>query len=178
MLLAKQAAEVDVLSGGWLRLGSGVGWNDVEYQALNMNFHDRGARSAEQIEVLRKLWTERSVTFRGRWHTLEGMGINPLPVRRPIPVWLGGTADAVLKRVVRLADGWYAPSYLNEEEVRERRDRLFSYAREHGRDPESIGIEGIIRMWGREPEQCAESLATWKCLGATHVTFKPVSLSR
>ena len=171
VLFAKQAAEVDVLSGGRLRLGLGVGWNDVEYQALNMNFHDRGARSVEQIEVLRKLWTEPCVTFRGRWHTLEGVGINPLPIRRPIPVWLGGTADAVLKRIVRLADGWYVPSYLNEEEVCERRDRLYSFAREQGRDPASICIEGIIRMWGREPEQCAESLEMWERLGASHVTF-------
>ncbi len=171
VLLAKQAAEVDVLSGGRLRLGFGVGWNDVEYRALGMNFRDRGVRSAEQIAVLRKLWTEPSVTFRGRWHRLEGVGINPLPVRRPIPVWLGGTADKVLERIVKLADGWYVPSYLNEEAISERRDRLFALAQHHGRDIASIGIEGIVRMWGREPEQCAESLGMWKRLGASHVTF-------
>jgi len=170
-LLAKQTAEVDLLSGGRLRLGVGIGWNDLEYQALGMNFRDRGARSAEQIEVLRKLWTEKSVNFAGKWHTLDGVGINPRPIQRPIPVWLGGEADRVLRRVAQLGDGWYIPSYLDEEQIRERVEKLHAYARELGRDPKTIGLEGIIRMWGREPEQCAESLAMWGRLGASHVTF-------
>ena len=175
VLLAKQAAEVDVLSGGRLRLGVGIGWNDVEYQALGMNFRNRGARSAEQIIVMRKLWTERSVTFNGKWHTLQGVGINPSPIQRPIPVWLGGTADAVLQRVAQLGDGWYAPSYLNEEEIMQHVKRIHTYAKEAGRDPASIGVEGIIRMWGREPEECAESLEMWRRIGATHVTFNTES---
>ena len=106
-LVAKQAATVDVLSGGRLRLGVGIGWNDVEYEALGENFHDRGRRSEEQIEVMRALWTNELVTYEGRWHRITDAGINPLPVQRPIPVWLGGGADPVLRRVARMADGWF-----------------------------------------------------------------------
>ena len=174
-LLAKQTAEIDILSGGRLRLGVGVGWNDVEFQAMGMNFRDRGARCAEQIEVMRKLWTESSVTFEGKWHHLEGVGIRPLPIQRPIPVWIGGTANPVLKRIAKLGDGWYVPSYLNEEEILEHTERLFDYAREEGRSPDSIGLEGIIRMWGREAVECAESLEMWKRVGASHVTFNTES---
>ena len=89
VLVAKQAAEVDVLSGGRLRLGIGIGWNHVEYEALGQNFHDRGKRSEEQIALLRALWTNEAVNFEGRWHRVTHAGLNPLPVQRPIPVWLG-----------------------------------------------------------------------------------------
>src|SRR3712207_5049701 len=106
-LVAKQAAEIDVLSGGRLRLGVGIGWNEVEYEALGESFRNRGARSEEQIEVLRLLWTQEVVDFQGRWHTITAAGINPLPVRRPIPLWIGGTAEPVLRRIGRLGDGWF-----------------------------------------------------------------------
>ena len=175
ILLAKQTAELDVLSEGRLRLGLGIGWNDVEYEALGMSFRDRGARSGEQIKVLRELWTQRSVTFNGKWHKLDGIGISPLPVQRPIPIWLGGAADALLERVARLADGWYAPSYLNETELESHLGRLRAFAGDHNRDFKSIGIEGIIRMWGRDPIQCVESVPMWERLGATHVTFNTES---
>jgi probable F420-dependent oxidoreductase len=175
VLLAKQAAELDILSEGRLRLGLGIGWNDVEYQALGMNFNDRGKRSAEQIEVMRALWTNRCISFEGKWHTLKGVGINPLPIQKPIPVWLGGAADSVLKRIAKLADGWYAPSYLDETQLKAHIERLHSFAEEEGRSVGSVGIEGIIRMWGRSPEQCAESLDMWERLGATHVTFNTES---
>ena len=175
VLLAKQVAELDILSGGRMRLGVGVGWNDVEYQALNENFENRGARSAEQIEVLRLLWTQKCFTFEGQWHTLVGVGINPLPIQRPIPIWLGGEADPVLRRVAKLCDGWYLPSYLNEAQMRDKITRMHDYACEYGRDPASIGIDGIIRMWGRSPEESAESIAMWKELGASHVTFNTES---
>ena len=175
VLLAKQVAELDVLSGGRMRLGIGIGWNDVEYQALGETFSNRGARSEEQIVVLRKLWTERCFTFEGQWHTLVGIGIKPLPVQQPIPIWIGGEADPVLKRVAKLGDGWYAPSYLDEPQLAERIAKIHAHAREYGRDPASIGIEGIIRMWGRDPAECAESLEMWKRLGATHVTFNTES---
>lgn len=175
VLLAKQTAEIDLLSGGRLRLGVGVGWNDVEFQSMGMNFRDRGKRSAEQIEVMRKLWTEESVTFEGQWHTLDAVGIRPLPVQRPIPVWIGGTADPVLKRIAKLGDGWYVPSYLNEEQIVEHTDRLMGYAEQFGRNRDSIGLEGIIRMWGREAADCAESLEMWDRIGATHVTFNTES---
>lgn len=175
VLLAKQVAEIDILSGGRMRLGVGIGWNDLEYRALNEDFSTRGIRSAEQIRLLRALWTEHVVTFEGRWHQLEGVGINPLPIQRPIPIWIGGEADAVLKRVAELGDGWYAPSYLDEAQLADRIGRLHVFAAEIGRDPATIGIEGIIRMWGRSAEECVESVEMWRRLGATHITFNTES---
>ena len=106
-LVAKQTAAIDVLSGGRMRLGIGTGWNDVEYEALGEDFHNRGRRSEEQIEVLRALWTQELVTYRGRWHNITDAGINPLPVQRPIPIWIGGGVDAVLQRIGRIGDGWF-----------------------------------------------------------------------
>ncbi len=107
VLVAKQAAEVDVLSGGRFRLGVGVGWNEVEYQALNEYFENRGKRSEEQIAVLRALFTERSVTFHGRWHHIEAAGLNPLPMQRPIPIWIGGRSRQPCERVGQMGDGWF-----------------------------------------------------------------------
>jgi probable F420-dependent oxidoreductase len=169
-LVAKQAAEIDVLSGGRLRLGVGIGWNAVEYEALNANFHDRGRRSEEQIDVLRALWTQEVVDYHGRWHTITHAGLNPLPVQRPIPLWLGGRVEAVVRRVARLADGWF-PQFTPDDEGRRTIERLHTYAREAGRDPATIGIEGRISLanspqdlWGKEAEQ-------WRSLGATHLSL-------
>src|SRR4029453_13337251 len=117
-LVAKQAAAIDVLSGGRLRLGIGVGWNAVEYQALNENFHNRGVRSEEQIALLRALWTEPAVTFNGRWHAVADAGLNPLPVQRPIPIWIGGYSEVTLQRAARLADGYFPAGKPADDQVR------------------------------------------------------------
>ena len=110
-LVAKQAAELDLLTGGRLRLGVGVGRNWMEYEALNEDFANRGARLEEQVEVLRRLWTEELVTFDGRWHHLDRIGLNPMPVQRPIPIWMGSfvgqVVEKVIRRIGRLADGWF-----------------------------------------------------------------------
>src|SRR5438105_345946 len=106
-LVAKQATEVDVLTGGKLRLGVGVGWNPVEYEALGMDFHARGRVIEEQIEVMRLLWSQEIVNYTGKYHTIKSAGLNPLPVRRSIPIWTGGRADVVLQRTARTADGWF-----------------------------------------------------------------------
>jgi len=168
-LVAKQAAAVDVLSGGRLRLGVGIGWNAVEYEALNENFHDRGRRCEEQIEVLRALWTQEVVDFHGRWHHISHAGINPLPIRRPIPLWLGGRAEAVIKRVARLADGWF-PQFAPDDAGHRTIERLHTYAREAGRDPATIGIEGRIAMAGSTPDVWAKEAKAWQALGATHLS--------
>ena len=141
-LVAKQAAELDVLSGGRLRLGVGIGRNHVEYEVMNASFHDRGRRSAEQVQVLRALWTQELVTFEGQWHTISNAGINPLPVQRPIPIWFGGGADPVLRRIARLGDGWF-PQFQPGQDAEESVARLHRYARAAGRDPAEIGIEGF-----------------------------------
>jgi probable F420-dependent oxidoreductase len=169
VLVAKQAAEADVLSGGRVRLGVGIGWNPVEYEALGMDFKNRGARSEEQIEVLRALWTKELVTFKGRWHTITDAGINPLPVQRPIPIWLGGGAEPVLRRVGRLGDGWF-PLAEPGDKLRSMIEKIRSYAKEAGRDPAAIGIEGRVSVANGTPEKWREEIAKWKELGATHLS--------
>ena len=175
-LVAKQAAEVDVLSRGRLRLGVGVGWNSVEYEALGMDFSRRGAIMQEQVAVLRALWTQESVTFHGRWHHIVEAGINPLPVQRPISIWMGGEADAVLKRVARLADGWIPGGGLQNQVTRHPRvdraqqmEQMRVYLREAGRDPASLGIEGRISMAGGGPDEWRRAAEEWRALGATHL---------
>ena len=170
-LVAKQAAEVDVLSGGRLRLGVGIGWNQVEYEALGENFNNRGRRIEEQITLMRALWTQETVNFEGRWHRVTHAGINPLPVQRPIPVWMGGSAEAVIRRVGRIADGWFpSPLFPLDDAGKEILDRMRGYAREAGRDPSTIGIEGRISIADGDPELWRDRAEAWKNLGATHVS--------
>src|SRR5688572_24896132 len=132
-LIAKQAAEVDLLSGGRLRLGIGVGWSHVEYEALGTEWKTRGARQAEQIEVLRRLWSGESIDFKGRFHDLVGVNIVPPPIQRPIPIWLGGISDAVVKRAARVGDGWM-PILEAGEEAERKLALLRDEMRTHGRD--------------------------------------------
>ena len=175
-LVAKQAAEVDILTGGRLRLGIGVGWNHVEYEALGQNFNDRGRRSAEQIELLRALWTQDVVDFHGRYHDVTHAGINPLPVQRPIPIWIGAggrenpvPSDPVLKRIARLADGWF-PQMSPEKDGSATMAKLAEYAQEAGRDPSTIEMEARINSGDGDPEFWQEQSEAWQKLGATHVS--------
>lgn len=167
-LVAKQAAQVDLLSGGRLRLGVGVGWNEVEYQGLNENFRDRGTRSEEQIALLRALWAEPEISFEGRWHTVENAGINPLPPRRSIPVWIGGYSEATLKRVGQIGDGWF-PWLPPSPEMRAQIERVHDFARQAGRNPADIGLEPQLSL-ARVPESEREQYVRgWQELGATHL---------
>ncbi|HEX5439671.1 MAG TPA: LLM class F420-dependent oxidoreductase [Ktedonobacterales bacterium] len=167
-LVAKQAAAVDVLSGGRLRLGVGVGWNAVEFQALGEDFGNRGARIEEQIALLRALWGKTAITFQGRWHTVEDAGINPLPVQRPIPIWIGGAADVVLRRVARIGDGWF-PQMSPNDHARALMEALRGYIREAGREASAVGIEARLTL-SRTPESGWQQFAAdWQTLGATHM---------
>ncbi len=168
-LVAKQAAAVDVLSSGRLRLGIGIGWNPVEYEALEENFKNRGRRSEEQIEVLRALWTQELVTFDGRWHKITDAGLNPLPIQRPIPIWLGGSAEPVLRRVARMGDGWLAPTQ-PVDKIRPLAEKIHSYARAIGREPSGIGMEIRFPIGARSPEEWIQETIEWKKLGATHLS--------
>lgn len=169
-LVAKQAAEVDVLSGGRLRLGVGVGWNPVEYEALGEDFGTRGRRCDEQIEVLRALWTAPVVNVRGRWHTIDHAGINPLPVQRPIPIWIGGESDAALRRAARLGDGWLPQSQRPLDDGTEQRlTRLREMLVAAGRAPDSFGIEARLSVSRVPQDTWADYAATWQRLGATHL---------
>ena len=177
-LVAKQAAEIDILCGGRLRLGIGVGWNFVEYEALGMNFNDRGARSAEQIAVMRELWTKESVDFHGKWHDITHAGINPLPVQRPIPVWLGVGSpaapippDVALRRVARIADGW-CPNFGPDEAGYALREKVQGYMAEYGRNPSELGLDGRLKTAGASPEDWADEAADWRKMGASHLSIE------
>ena len=172
-LVAKQAAEVDVLSGGRLRLGVGVGWNDREYVALGEDFTTRGRRIEEQVEVLRRLWTDHLVEFDGRWHTLPDVGINPLPVQQPIPVWMGGDAEPVLRRVGRVADGW-APRR-EPEDVESQLATIHDGAREAGRDPDELDVVARMHPAG-EPDEWVEKAREWRDVGATHLAVDAIGM--
>jgi len=169
-LVAKQAAALDVLSGGRLRFGIGIGWNPVEYEALGADFSNRGQRSEEQIKVLRKLWTEATVTFEGRWHKITDAGINPLPVQRPIPIWFGGSDERALRRLAKLGDGWF-PLVGPDEKCRQMIEKIRSLAKDAGRNPDAIGVEGRVSFGTGLPEAWSKDLQHWQSLGATHVSF-------
>ena len=168
VLVAKQAAEVDLLSEGRLRLGVGLGWNSVEYEALGEDFTNRGRRLAEQVAVMRRLWTEQTVTFDGTHHRVTGAGLAPLPVQRPIPVWIGAASRPALERAGRLADGWF-PMTAPGPKLDEARDIVARSATAAGRDPSSLGMEGRI-SWSGDLAQVANELAQWAAAGATHVS--------
>jgi probable F420-dependent oxidoreductase len=168
VLVAKQAAALDVLSGGRLRLGIGIGWNPVEYEALGENFKNRGRRSEEQVEVLRKLWTQELVSYEGQWHRITDAGLNPLPIQRPIPIWFGGSDDRALRRLARLGDGWF-PLMGPDDTCRAAIEKIGSYAREAGRNPKSIGIESRVTIGQKSPEEWKKEIEAWKNLGATHL---------
>ncbi|MGW3119905.1 LLM class F420-dependent oxidoreductase [Streptomyces sp. NPDC001107] len=174
-LVAKQAAEVDVLSGGRLRLGVGIGWNRVEYDALGATFTDRGARSAEQVEVLRALWAEPTVTYEGRWHRVEDAGILPRPVRGLVPVWFGGNAEPVLRRAGELGDGWL-PQRGPDETARAMVRRVRTYAVQAGRDPGAIGFEARLKLAEVPRAEWADFVAGWRDLGATHLCLSTMGL--
>ena len=174
-LVAKQAAELDVLDGGRTRLGIGIGWNAVEFEALNENFRDRGRRVEEQVEVLRRLWSEDLVTFEGRWHRLNDVGINPPPVQRPIPVWFGAFEAVAIRRAARLGDGWLMnPRTPPGAEGRAAIEEFHGFARGAGRDPAEIGIDATVHAHGDDPERWAEEARSWEADGATHVTFRTI----
>src|SRR4051794_23940288 len=143
VLAAKQAAEVDLLTQGRFRFGVGIGWNAVEYEALGQRFDQRGRRMSEQIALMRRLWTEPSLSHEGEFDTVTGAGINPLPVQRPIPVWIGGQSDAAYRRIGRLADGWF-PQVRPGEDLDHALEVVGTAARAAGRDPATIGMEGRV----------------------------------
>ena len=175
-LVAKQAAAVDVLSRGRLRLGVGVGWNSVEFEALGENFKNRGKRIEEQITVMRELWAKELVTVEGEWHRITDAGINPLPSRRSIPIWMGGESPVVMHRAARMADGWM-PHFRPGPEAQAVVDRLHEDIRKAGRDPARFGIEGRMALAQVPPEQQAKELAAWRAMrGITHLCIHTVGM--
>ena len=169
VLVAKQAAEVDLLSGGRLRLGIGLGWNAVEYEALGEDFSNRGKRSEEQVDLMRTLWTEQTVTYHGTYHQVTGAGLAPLPIQRPIPVWFGTSSPRACRRAGRLGNGWFpmvGPGPKLELALQE----VAQAAREAGRDPAQIAMEGRV-SWNGNDDDLAGGLRVWADAGASHLSI-------
>ena len=169
-LFAKQAATLDVLCDGRLRIGVGSGWNEVEYEALNQDFHTRGKRQEEQVRLLQQLWTEPLVSFKGRWHSIADAGLNPLPVQRPIPIWFGGHADAVLRRIAELGDGWM-PNKRRAADIAAELERLDGYLREHGRSRNDIELEPRLSWAAGDLSDLLRWKEEWQDAGATHLSL-------
>jgi probable F420-dependent oxidoreductase len=169
-LVAKQAAEVDLLTGGRFRLGAGLGWNAVEYEALGMDFATRGARMAEQVEVLRKLWTQRTVTHIGRFEKIIGAGVAPMPVQRPIPIWFGAASPAAYRRAGTLGDGWF-PQLPPGPELDAAIAIVRAAAVRAGRDPADLGMEGRVSFTSGDQDAVVKTASDWRTVGATHVAI-------
>ncbi len=171
VLVAKQAACLDVLCGGRFRLGIGVGWNEVEYVGLNETFKNRGRRSEEQVQVMQALWANKHVDFKGRYHTIEDAGINPRPPSGRVPIWYGGHHDATLPRIARWGDGWMPNAFPPDDNALAVFEKLRSLTREAGRDPSTVGIEVWTSCGSGTPADWAKEAAFWKRAGATHIAL-------
>jgi len=169
VLVAKQAACLDVLCGGRFRLGIGVGWNEVEFVGLNENFKNRGRRSEEQVQVMQALWANPHVTFKGKYHTIDDAGINPRPASGRVPVWYGGHHDLTLPRIAKWGDGWMPNAYAPGDEALAIFDRLRSLTHEAGRDPAAVGIEVWTSCGSGTPAEWKTDAAFWKKAGASHL---------
>jgi len=169
VLVAKQAAEVDLLTRGRFRLGVGLGWNAVEYEALGKRFDDRGRRMGEQIDLMRRLWTEPVVTHVGAHERVTGAGLAPLPLQRPIPIWFGAMSSPAYRRAGRLGDGWF-PQVAPGPRLDEARAVVEGAARQAGRDPKALGMEGRVSLGAGGPEKLAEQAQRWRAAGATHLS--------
>lgn len=172
VLVAKQAACLDVLCQGRFRLGIGVGWNEAEFVGLNENFHNRGRRSEEQVQVMQALWAEPHVTFEGKYHRIEDAGINPRPASGKVPLWFGGHHDNTLRRIAKYGDGWMMLTLPPGPEATAAFDTLRRYTEQAGRDPRAVGIE-IWTSTAQGPDEKAwrEEVRFWKQAGVTHVTL-------
>lgn len=175
VLLAKQAASLDVINKGRFRLGIGVGWNELEFVGLNENFRNRGKREEEQIDLMRRLWTNDVIDYKGEYHTIPDAGINPLPVQRPIPIWLGGKTDIAYKRAARLADG-FMPQFPPDAEGIEIVERIHRYVREAGRNPDDFGMEARVSLMEKSPDVWKQEFEGWRNLGATHLSVNTMRM--
>ena len=172
-VVAKQCVEVDLLSGGRMRLGVGVGWNHVEYEALGCEWKTRGAKQAEQIEVLRELWTKDLVTYQGRFHDYVEVTVVPQPVQKPIPIWLGGSAPAVIRPAARLGDGWM-PIIAPDDEGKRALEAFHGHLAEYGRSRKDVGMEAWLRHTEADPQAWAASADGWRALGADYAMLYPM----
>lgn len=177
-LVARQAASVDVLSGGRLRLGVGIGWNPVEYIALDEDFSNRGKRSEEQAAVLRAMWSEPHVQFDGQWHKIPDVGLNPMPVQQPIPLWFGGEIKHVAPRIAKYGDGWITLYQAPGDDAKAEVELMYRTAEEAGRDPEEIGLDAWVSMGNATADDWRAEFIAWQDVGATHITLNTAFKTR
>jgi probable F420-dependent oxidoreductase len=173
-LVAKQAATLDVLCGGRLRMGIGIGWNEVEYTALNEDFHTRGRRLEEQLKVLYLLWTEPLVNFKGKWHTIPDAGLNPMPKQQPIPIWFGGHADGMLRRCAKWGAGWM-PNFRTVQQAAPALATLDEYLKAEGRSRSDFGLEPRVHYGKGDMDAWRTTIEEWKGVGATHLTVNTMA---
>jgi probable F420-dependent oxidoreductase len=169
VLTAKQAADLDTLTQGKLRLGVGIGWNPIEFAALGMGFATRARRFEEQIQLMRQLWTERVVTFDGDFDTVNAAGINPRPTQQPIPIWIGASAEAAIKRATKIADG-FLPLRPLEGGWQTTMDKVHAWLQEAGREPSTFGIEGRLDTAQGSPDDWRKVVEMWRGFGASHLS--------
>lgn len=177
VLVAKQLAEIDVLSGGRLRAGVGIGWNELEFDTLGQNFKNRARRMEEQVDVLRQLWSQELVTYRGEWHTIDDAGINPLPVQQPIPIWVGAFVTPAIRRAGRIADGILLNPRVkpSEPDADSAIENFRDAATEAGRDPDTLGLEATVFTEGRGANAIREEIEAWRERGASHLTVRTMT---
>jgi len=173
-LVAKQAAEVDLLTNGRFRLGVGLGWNAVEYEALGSDFSDRGRRMGEQVELMRELWTQRSVTHDGPYERVTAAGLAPLPVQRPIPIWFGAASEPAYRRAGRLADGWF-PQVPPGPHLDAARKVVEDAARDAGRDPDALGMEGRVSWTADGVDKLVDHVGRWRAAGAGYLSINTMN---
>ena len=173
VLLAKQAAQIDLLSQGRLRMGLGVGAREEEFRYLSENFDNRGKRCSEQIKLLKELWSKEEVNFNGTWHSVEKAGLNPLPVQQPIPIWIGAQAnpvETVTERIGTLADGWFV--LCDPKEFSALNNKIKAYSESAGRDFASIGTEAGVAVVGPREHEWESRVRVWKEVGLTHICLR------
>lgn len=168
-LVAKQAAQVAILSDNRLRLGVGTGWNEIEYEALGVPFEKRGARQTEQVELLRELWTSDSLSFDGKFHKVSKASILPRP-SKPVPIWFGGSVPALLKRCAEQGDGWIPLMGANDK-AKACIDTIRSHREAVGKSMDGFGIQAQAQFSGGTPERWASHAGKWRDLGCTHLAI-------
>jgi probable F420-dependent oxidoreductase len=173
-LVAKQVSTLDTLSGGRVRLGVGVGWQESEYEALGEAFRTRGARMDEAIALLRTYWGEAQVTSDGKHYPTTLMAMEPKPPQgRRLPIWIGGSSETALRRVGRLGDGWLASRVTDADDARRTIDVIHRHAAAAGRDPVAIGLQSMVapprdaegRRFYAEPDRVVARVAALKAMG-------------
>ena len=185
-LVAKQVSTLDTLSGGRVRLGVGVGWQESEYEALGEDFHTRGARMDEAIRLLRAYWGDPRVDFEGKHYRVTAIAMEPKPPQgRQLPIWVGGNSEAALRRVGQLGDGWLASRVAEAADAQRCIDTIHRHAEAAGRDPKAIGLQSMVaspprdaesKRFYAEPDRVVARVAAIQAMGFQWATLNATAI--